>query len=146
MTPAARAVELFLARPTGVNKIDWLANELLALAAEASTLSMRLVPDGVGTGLTFEASDRSGTIASQDSTPLRLFRTVLARLAKMAEEESRAEFNPYGGRFSLDRMGPQGPVRIDVAFRNAGGNASVTLTAAPSAVVGNPIASPATTK
>jgi hypothetical protein len=146
MTPAARALELFLTRPDGVNKVDWLANELLALAAEAPLLSLRLVADEAGTGLTFEATDQSETIASRDSAPQRLFRTVIARLAKMAEEEGRGEFNPYEGRFSLDRVGPKGPVRIDVELRNTSGMPCVTLSrAATSAVVGNPFATPATT-
>jgi hypothetical protein len=127
MTPAARALELFLARPTGVNKIDWLANELLALAAESASLSLRLVRDETGTDLRFEAADPSETIASRSPTPLRLFRTVLARLAKMAQEENDAEFNPYGGRYYFNRNGPKGPVRIDVELENTAGLQRLTL-------------------
>jgi hypothetical protein len=127
MTLAQRVLELFLARPTGVNQVEWLANELLALAAESPFLSLRLVPDETGTGLRFEAIDPSATISSEDSTALRLFRTVLARLAKMAEVESGVEFNPYGGTVHFDRQGPQGPVRIDAEFGNTSGAQHLTL-------------------
>jgi hypothetical protein len=146
MTPAARALELFLTRPPQANKVDWLTNALLALAADAPLLSLGLVPDETGAGLTFEATDQFGTVSSRDASPLRLFRTVLARLAKLAEEERQAEFNPYEGQFSFDRVGPTGPVRIDVQFRNTGRGACLTLSrTAPSAVMGNPLAAPTTT-
>src|SRR5947209_5007935 len=116
MTSATRALELFLRRPTGANRIDWLANQLLALAAEARFLSMRILPNEAGDGWTFETSDSGHVVSSQDPGPLRVFRTLLARLAKMGEEETGVEFNPYGGKLSFERASPTGPVRIDVEF------------------------------
>jgi hypothetical protein len=61
-----------------------------------------------------------------------VFRTLLARFAKMAEEENGTAFDPYGGKLHFDRPGPGGPVRLNVEFRNTTVAQSVTLTKAAS--------------
>jgi hypothetical protein len=44
MTFAERALELFLNRPAGENRVDWLANQLLVLAQESHFQAFRIVP------------------------------------------------------------------------------------------------------
>jgi len=130
MTFAERALELFQRRLPPVERLDWLANQLLALAAECGSLSLRILPSFRGEDPTFECSDSDHALTSKDRGPLRVFRTLLARLAKMAEEENGADFEPYGGRLHFDRPGPGGPVRLDVEFKNTTVAQSVTLTKA----------------
>jgi hypothetical protein len=127
LTPADRALELFRHRPPVENPIDWLANQLLALAAESKRLSLRIVPAENGKGPTLECSDVVHTIASNDPGPLRLFRTLLARFAKLAEEEIGTPFNPYGGKLHFDRTGPEGPVGLDIEFANTTRDQSITI-------------------
>jgi hypothetical protein len=118
LTVAERALDLFSHYPTGENRIDWLANQLLALAAESRSLSLRIVRDEKDDGPVLECSDSVHVVVLKDSGPLRLFRTLLARFAKMAEEENGTEFTPYGGKLHFDRPGPAGPVRLDIEFVN----------------------------
>jgi hypothetical protein len=130
LTSAERALELFRQRPTGENRIDWLANHLLALAAECGLLSLRITSSEGGLHPTFECSDSVHVVTSEDPGPLRLFRTLLARFAKMAEEENGTAFDPYGGKLHFDRPGPGGLVRLDVEFRNTIVAQCITLTKA----------------
>jgi hypothetical protein len=127
LTSAERALELFRQRPPGENRIDWLANQLLALAAEGGPLSLRITPSDGELHPTFECSDSVHVIASEDPGPLRLFRTLLARLAKMAEEENGTAFDPYGGKLHFDRPDSTGPVRLDVEFDNTTTAQSLTM-------------------
>jgi hypothetical protein len=126
VTAADRALELFRHRPPVGNAIDWLANQLLALAAETELISLRIVPAENGKGPVLECSDSAHTISSSDPGPLRLFRTLLARVAKMAEEEG-LPFDPYGGTVHFDRSGPVGPVRLDVEFANTTQSQSISI-------------------
>jgi hypothetical protein len=118
LTYAERALELFRQRPPDENRIDWLANQLLMLAAESQSPSLRIAAPGEGDGRVLECSDSVQAVTSSDPGPLRVFRTLLARLAKMAEEENGAAFDPYGGKLHFDRTGPGGPVRLSVEFGN----------------------------
>ena len=127
LTSAERALELFQRREPGEDRIDRLANQLLSLAAECRFLSFRVVPVGEGKW-TFECSDSAHTVASDDPGPLRIFRTLLARYAKKAVEETGAEFQPYGGNLHFDRDTPAGPTRIAVEFRNTTTANTLTLT------------------
>ena len=127
LTSAERALELFLSRPPGENRIDWLANQLLALAAECQFLSFRIVPLGEGKW-SFECADSAHVVTSADPSPLRVFRTLLARYAKMAEEENGTEFTPYGGKLHFDRPTPAGPTRLTAEFRNTSAAQTLTLT------------------
>jgi hypothetical protein len=131
LTAADRALEFFRTRPPVENSIDWLANQLLALAAETNRISLRIVPAENGKGPVLECSDAAHTITSSDPVPLRLFRTVLARFAKMAEEENGMPFDPYGGKTHFDRTGPGGPVRLDVQFANTTQDQSIVITKRP---------------
>jgi hypothetical protein len=116
-TPAERGLELFLVHTPVDTRLDWLANQLLALAAEGIVLSFRVVPVSEGKW-TFECSDSVHVVSSDDPGPLRVFRPLLARFAKMAVEENSAEFTPYGGKLHFDRPGLDGPTRLTVEFRN----------------------------
>jgi hypothetical protein len=118
LTPADRALELFQHRPELESPIDWLANQLLALAGETRRLAIQLIPAAEGQGPVFECSDSVHIVRSGDNGPMRLFRTLLARFAKMAEEENGTAFNAYGGKLHFERDTPNGPVRLEVEFEN----------------------------
>jgi hypothetical protein len=124
LSTTERALDLFRRRPVGENRIDWLANQLLALAGETGVLSLRMA-QADGTGPVLECSDGTNVSASDEPGPLRLFRTLLARLAKMSEEEGGTEFDPYGGTLHFDRPGP---LRVRVEFRNTSGEQRVEMT------------------
>ncbi|WP_439630277.1 hypothetical protein [Gemmata sp.] len=102
LTTAERALDLFRQRPDVENRIDWIANQLLALAAEGDGLALRIVATEAG-GHALECAESGHVSVTTEAGPVRLFRTVLARLAKMAEEESGAAFNPYGGALVFRR-------------------------------------------
>lgn len=61
----------------------------------------------------------------------RLFRPLLATVSNLAAEESGAEFDPYHGRYTLDRPGPDGPVRLDVAITNTMGEQRLVIARVP---------------
>ena len=117
LTSAERALELFQTHPPGENRIDWLANQLLALAAEGRSLTLRIVHSGAEKRV-MECSDSAHTVTSDHPGTLRVFRTLLARFAKMAEEENAAAFTPYGGNVHFDRPSSDGPARLYVEFQN----------------------------
>lgn len=48
----------------------------------------------------------------------RLFRPLLATVSNLAAHDSGAEFDPYHGRYTLERPGPDGPVRLEIAITN----------------------------
>ncbi|MCE9565550.1 MAG: hypothetical protein K8U57_26305 [Planctomycetes bacterium] len=118
LTVAERAMELFGQRPTSENRIDWLANQLLDLAAESHFISCRIVPGEGEIATTLECRDSGHAVGLKDVGPLRLFRTLLARFAKMAEEENGTQFNPYGGQLHFNRPISGAPVRLNVEFAN----------------------------
>jgi hypothetical protein len=128
LTHADRALELFRRRPAVENPADWVANELLALAADSGRLSLRIAHSAEGKGPSLECSDPSNSVTSDESGPLRLFRTVLARFAKLAEEECGTAFDPYAGNACFDRTGPSGLVRLDVDYTNTTQDQSISIT------------------
>lgn len=144
-TPAGVALGLFTSRPAdGGNKIDWLADQLLTLAVGTPALSMGLVPDDPGTGaVRLEVADSVHRLTSTDPTPLRLFRTLLARLAKLSADESATNFDPYHGRYVLTRSRREdGPVRLEVEIDNTTVEPRLRITrvappARPATPVGN---------
>lgn len=128
LTAADRALDLFRHPPGGGDRLAWLANQLLALAGESGSLSLRVAP--AADGPVVECADAAHAVRSGDPGPLRLFRTVLARLAKMAADETGAAFDPYGGELRFDRPSPAGPVSITARFCNTTAAQSLTLTRA----------------
>lgn len=126
LTTAERALDLFRQRPDVENRIDWLASQLLALAAEGDGLALRTTPTPVG-GHALECAEAGHVASTSESGPVRLFRTVLARLAKLAEQENGAEFNPYGGSLVFNRPGIGS---IGVEFCNTPGSQSLRMSKA----------------
>jgi hypothetical protein len=120
LTTAERALDLFRQRPDVKDRIDWIANQLLTLAAEGDGLALRIVATGAG-GHGLECAESGHVSVTTEAGPVRLFRTVLARLAKMAEEETGAAFNPYGGAL-LFRQSGTGAVSVE--FSNVAGSQS----------------------
>jgi len=141
MNAGERLLELFATLPPPGSNLDWYEIGLLAIAAETPSVTVRLVPDMDATPpswhLDVEESGRTLTAARGIGT--RVFRPLLARLAVIAAEETGGEFQPYGGRYSLTRALPGGPVRLDVEFSNTTGSQRISITraAVPESVTGH---------
>jgi hypothetical protein len=65
--------------------------------------------------------------ATTDRQARRLLRPLLACLATKAAAEAGKTANLYGGHFSFQRPGPQGPVWIHGQFENRPGSVRVTM-------------------
>ena len=100
--------EQSLKSPGGV---VWLADQLLVLAQHAESISL----EETDTELVCHCGDRSVVLPESYK---RLFRPLLARLAKVAADESGTPFQPYGGRYSIRRAGDSGPVRLEIEIEN----------------------------
>ena len=76
----------------------------------------------------------NGTTASDTGRPgLRLFRTLLARMAKMGADEANAQFEPYGGRVVFHRAGS----RIETEFENTTVEQRLSMIAIPTSPTSN---------
>jgi hypothetical protein len=103
-----------LAAPLGPDwTVEGLAERLLgAIAARRSEESQEFVLD-------------AGATADRQSR--RLLRPLLACLATKSAAEAGTPANLYGGHFSFERPGPDGPVWILGQFENRPGSVRVTL-------------------
>lgn len=102
--------------------IVWLADELTQLAqhAERFLLELRWINPPAGTWAF--ACELSGHPSVElDRKWLRLFRPLLARMARMAADESGTEFDPYHGSYTLRRASTVGPVALHIAITNTPG-------------------------
>lgn len=90
----------------------WLADQLLLAAQHTDVLAVELSPAGA---LTVSGGQ---TDAALEKRYHRLVRPLLARIAKVAADESGGEFKPYDGRYTLRRDGDAGPVQLTVHVRN----------------------------
>jgi hypothetical protein len=120
MTPGERIIELFTAAPPPGSNIDWFAEGLLTIAADAPGVALRMVPvpELEPPARRFQVEESGRLLTATGPTFSRVFRPLLARLAVIAAEETGTEFQPYGGRYTLTRTGPDGPARLDVEFSN----------------------------
>lgn len=160
--------ELFakpLVRATGLRP---LAEGLLAIAQNVGSVELPVTPRQLNTGLLarllYQGLSLNATPPSPPDTwadlaadpqPIyegepdlgglspRLFRPLLAFLAGLAAEESGAEFHPYHGRYTLTRVTPAGPVRLDIAIENTTGEQRLTITRSVVADLPNGAARPA---
>ncbi len=115
---ADRMIELFGHRPTDEGRKACVADELLSLATESDFMSIRVAGCDEDVGVVLECSDSSHVVGSREAGPLRVFRTLLARFAKMAEDETGTAPTAYGTRLHLERPSVSGPVRLSVEFAN----------------------------
>lgn len=81
--------------------IVWLADQVLLVAQHGGRIAL---------------SDT--TLGEDNSDFRRLFRPLLARMAKVAADESGAAFDPYSGHYTLTRSGRGGPVRVEIEIQN----------------------------
>lgn len=109
--------EQSLTTPGGV---IWLADQLLVLAQHAESFSL----EETDTELFCNCGESS--VVLPDSYK-RLFRPLLARLAKVAADESGTPFQPYGGNYELRRAGDLGPVLLDLNIANTTGERSIRV-------------------
>ena len=104
--------------------VVWLADHVLLVAQHAGGL------------------DLTDTILGDDAADFRrLFRPLLARVSKVAAEESGAAFDPYHGRYTLTRAGRGGLTRLEIVITNTAGVRRLQITPSPVAVRG-PAADP----
>ena len=85
---ADRMIELFGHWPTDEGRKVCVADELLTLATESDFMSIRSRVVDEDVGVVLECSDSSHVVGSKEAGPLRVFRTLLARFAKMSEDET----------------------------------------------------------
>lgn len=142
MTPGEQLIELFGTVPPPGGNLDWYADRLLNLATATSALVIELVPDLLSPDYnrSLRVEDDGRVLDGGRPRALRAFRPLLARLAVIGAQESRTEFQPYGGRYSLVRPGPTGPVRLDIDFSNTTVSQRLSITRvsiAPTAVFAN---------
>ncbi len=103
MTPHQQLTVLFAPFVGSGNTIPWLAREVLDLAVRAGNL----VLPGPGGPDDLAGLDR------------RLFRPLLAALAHAAAAETGADFDPYHGRYAVERRAEDGrAVLLLVALGN----------------------------
>ena len=100
--------EQSLTTPGGV---VWLADQLLVLAQHSESMSV----EETETEFVGHCGESSVVLASSYK---RLFRPLLARLAKVAADESGTSFQPYRGSYSIRRAGDSGPVRLEIEIEN----------------------------
>jgi hypothetical protein len=114
MTALREITELLSGLPGSGKNLSQVADELLTLAARGGGVAL----------------SRSGGPDGLAGLNPRLFRPLLAVLAKAAANESGEEFDPYHGRYTLTRSGEQGgQVRLDIAIENTSAVQSLRVTA-----------------
>jgi hypothetical protein len=133
MSPGERIVQLFTVQPPPGSNLDWLADGLLSIATDTPfvSLEMVVVPDAQTPTRQFQIEEPDRVWRPEGTFAGRVFRLLLARLAVIASEETRTEFQPYGGRYYLTRTGTDGPRRLDFEFTNTPGSQRLTITRAP---------------
>lgn len=112
--------KLFEQSLTSPGGVVWLADQLLVLAQHSDSLLLA----EADTELVSKCGDCSVVLAASYR---RLFRPLLARLAKVAADESGTPFQPYGGNYQLRRAGDLGPVLLDLTIANTTGERSILL-------------------
>ena len=130
MNADERVVQLLDTFPPPGSTLDWLAGCLLAIAADAPAVTIRVAPnsDIPPTKWHLQVGQPGRTSRAERPGSIRVFRPLLARLAMIAAEETGIEFQPYGGRYSLVRTGSDGPVRLDVEFSNTTASQYLSIT------------------
>jgi hypothetical protein len=136
MTPCERIVQLFTIPPPSGSNLDWFANGLLSIAVDTPFIALEMVPvPGYEPPIRQLQVEESGRVLTPDGTfAARVFRPLLARLAVMASHETRTEFQPYGGRYSLNRSGTDGPQQLDLEFTNTPAVQRLTITRVPASI------------
>jgi hypothetical protein len=111
---ASNPITALLRAPLGPDwTVEGLAEQVLgAIAAQRSEEAQEFVLDAD---------------ASTDRQSRRLLRPLLACLAAKSAAEAGTPANLYGGHFSFQRQGPQGPVWILGHFENRPGSVRLAL-------------------
>ncbi|MDB5309822.1 MAG: hypothetical protein JWO38_4024 [Gemmataceae bacterium] len=121
MTPAESIRELFARLPAPGRDVVWLADEVISVAQHSGSITL---PDPIiGTG-------PEGT-PDLTSPFWRLFRPLLARIARLSADETGTEFDPYHGRYVLTRSGREGPVHLEILLTNTAAGSSLRITRVP---------------
>ncbi|MBX9580638.1 MAG: hypothetical protein K2X87_10050 [Gemmataceae bacterium] len=127
MTPTDAVRELFAEPRDPAVGLRPLAEGLLSIAGTLGSVELPLPTRRFGrlwSRLVRPGADLGGLSR-------RLFRPLLAYIAGLAAEECRAEFDPYHGRYTLERPGPDGPGRLDVLITNTPGDQRLRIARIP---------------
>src|SRR5580698_10759501 len=119
VTPAEAVRELFNRLPEPGKDLVWLADELISIVQYIGTFPLEIVRDETDSSSLFcNCGSPDSAVEVGGRGALYLFRPLLARFAVLGSEEASAEFQPYGGRYSLIRSSRSGPFRLDIEFIN----------------------------
>jgi len=129
MTSAEQVLKHFAELPAGTT-VDWIIERFLACACDAGSLSIE-IPHSEPPRL--EATLNGRTASDSGRPGLRLFRTMLARMAKMAADEGGSKFEPYGGHLVFHRAG----TRIETEFENTTVDQRFSMIAIPASPTSN---------
>jgi hypothetical protein len=108
-------LDLFAQLPDSEKDVVWLADQVLSVAQHAGPVELS-----------------AASFGGRQPTPLRrLFRPLLARLAKAAADETGTQFDPYHGRYTLTRAARDGTVRLEIAITNTPGEQCLCIQRVP---------------
>lgn len=109
---------LFADYPFPGRDVVWLVDELVQLIQHGESLSLAMEGEGDARCLIGSAPAVPGQELRLVQVRPGVFRSLLARVAVMASDETGTEFQPYGGRYVLTRSSRLGPVRLEIEFTN----------------------------
>jgi hypothetical protein len=124
--------ELFAQLPAPGKDIVWLADQVISIVQHLGSIELERMPEGESHALVCRTDTAQLVIVG--STPLRLFRPLLARLAVLGGDETGGDPQLYGGRYALVRSSRTGPVRLEVTFTNTASSQRVTITRVPTGI------------
>jgi hypothetical protein len=126
--------ELFSVYPFPRGKtVVWLVDELVQVIQHTGSVRIEAVwaESGELAGVVCRSADDPTGEYCLPFTRIGVFRTMLARFAVMCSDETRTEFQPYGGHYSIIRASFDGPVRLDIDFTNTPASQQITITRVP---------------
>ena len=125
--------ELFSTYPFPGKDLVWLVDEIVQLVQHTGSVHFEFIRDEAGQpcGLVCRSPESPAAECRLPVSRLGVFRSMLARLAVMCSDETGAEFQPYGGRYSLARSSRDGPIRLDIEFINTTASQTLTITRSP---------------
>jgi hypothetical protein len=129
---------LFAGYPFPGHDLVWLVDELVHLIQHGESITLTMVGEGEARCLVATAPAAPGQELRLAQVRPSVFRSMLARVAVMASDETGTEVHPYGGHYVLTRSSRSGPIRLEIDFTNTPSSqrlsilrAAVTATPSP---------------
>ena len=117
-TSADRAFELFHRHPPVEYPNDWITEQLLALTAESGRLSLAFFPQPVEKSRCSSARIASILWQRKTRSPYVSSATSWPDSRRRQRRRTVRRSSPTATSFHFDRIGPAGPVRLEVEFEN----------------------------